>query len=309
MYFPYLRGKQYELEALRTVSQGDYSHGFIPIIEPVRDKSDQLFDTLEVLNDNDIEPIIIINPQVDELVGVDPLSYSSHLKKHFSFLKCIAVTDINFNSVKQILDILISNNKEYCLYFRETIQDDISFYLKNSTYNIFNITKCSDVFIHNAPNVVVVQDAFPSETKNELYGDQVRKFSSINIEYKTKYDAIGFGDYMIKTEKYKSGGGPAIAVTIHLTFVDHRGKYDVHIKHCTSNAEDGTSNQLKKFLEALGKLIYFTSNNSDTILDSQGLKKFKDLHQSNHYPGLGKSLCYSLIHHIETLSEFSLRNK
>ena len=56
MYFPILRGKQFELIALREISNILKAQKSIvsPIIEPVKESSSVLKKTLEVLRANDI---------------------------------------------------------------------------------------------------------------------------------------------------------------------------------------------------------------------------------------------------------------
>ena len=70
MYFPYLRGKQFELIALREL--GDFMslniHKVSPIIEPVKISS-TLKNTLKNLKDNNINFNIVLNPQVGDLIN------------------------------------------------------------------------------------------------------------------------------------------------------------------------------------------------------------------------------------------------
>jgi hypothetical protein len=64
MYFPYLRGRQFELIALRElVEKGVLSSRIIPIIEPVK-LSSTLVKTIETYGVNSKPLAIITNPKV-----------------------------------------------------------------------------------------------------------------------------------------------------------------------------------------------------------------------------------------------------
>ena len=64
MYFPYLRGRQFELIALRDlVEKGVLSDKIIPIIEPVK-LSSTLIKTIELYGKKGRELGIIVNPKV-----------------------------------------------------------------------------------------------------------------------------------------------------------------------------------------------------------------------------------------------------
>ena len=68
MYFPYLRGRQFELIALR-----EYAHQYgtinkvIPIIEPVKKTFNSMKLALPKLMEGNIKFALILNPQVGEI--------------------------------------------------------------------------------------------------------------------------------------------------------------------------------------------------------------------------------------------------
>lgn len=64
MYYPYLRGKQFDLLAVTTlIKEQRWSGSIRPIIEPVRDSA-TLKKTIELFDENDIICYLIMNPQV-----------------------------------------------------------------------------------------------------------------------------------------------------------------------------------------------------------------------------------------------------
>ena len=69
MYFPYLRGRQYELLALKELIENDrMCDSIIPIIEPVK-ITPTLLNTLLLMNDKGKRYVIINNPSVGSFIS------------------------------------------------------------------------------------------------------------------------------------------------------------------------------------------------------------------------------------------------
>jgi hypothetical protein len=84
MYFPYLRGKQYELLALKERAEllGS-SDAIVPIIEPVKDPDGGLDRCLNSLRDAAVEVVVVANPQVGPLSGPGIATHiSSYVQQH-----------------------------------------------------------------------------------------------------------------------------------------------------------------------------------------------------------------------------------
>jgi len=69
MYYPYFRGKQFELLAIREQSKLLARMGFCPIIEPVRSDFGGIARALESIRQSNGEAIVILNPQCGDLAG------------------------------------------------------------------------------------------------------------------------------------------------------------------------------------------------------------------------------------------------
>lgn len=61
MYYPYFRGKQFELIAIRESAELIARSGFVPIIEPVRESLGGLNKTLEFLAEAGAGAIVVVN--------------------------------------------------------------------------------------------------------------------------------------------------------------------------------------------------------------------------------------------------------
>ena len=70
MYYPYLRGKQFELIALRDVAnENPDNHNICPIIEPVKENLKFLDNTIKGLKDHGEKFILVLNPNEGDFRG------------------------------------------------------------------------------------------------------------------------------------------------------------------------------------------------------------------------------------------------
>src|SRR5947209_5997969 len=69
MYYPYFRGKQYELITIRETAPLLKQAGFRPIIEPVKESLGGLQKALDAVVDADGRAIVIVNPHHGDLSG------------------------------------------------------------------------------------------------------------------------------------------------------------------------------------------------------------------------------------------------
>ena len=63
MYYPYLRGKQFELVLLREKAEFLASNNICPILEPVKKDFNSLIRACKELEDKGVPHILIINPK------------------------------------------------------------------------------------------------------------------------------------------------------------------------------------------------------------------------------------------------------
>ena len=103
MYYPYLRGKQYELLALREFAHtlGKTDSKIFPIIEPVRKNKSSLVKAASVLSENDINFGIILNPEFGECKS-EILNFSGEISDD-TFSPTFIVND-NIAEIQSIID-------------------------------------------------------------------------------------------------------------------------------------------------------------------------------------------------------------
>lgn len=308
MYFPYLRGKQYELLALRESVPFIDNEKVIPTIEPVRNNTASLKTAITVLAKSNVQVQLILNPDVGDFKNNNSslTSFANELIEHGAtnlIPTFIIANDNDFNRARTIieengyLDIGYSlihlnkiNNLDHLKAFTEAT---------NCKYNIVQIAHLFTIRRKLSGNVCMLNDYFNRQSKNTEYiGIPFEVFSSDYLYFRDE-GCIAFSDYQTIGKDYSEGGGAAYAVAIHLTF-KFDDKEDIQIAHFVSDSNDGPENPAGKFFEALDKLITFADENN---IQSLAMDKFREYHTTQGYPGLGVVKKLSIMHHVQLVQE------
>lgn len=302
MYYPVLRGKQFELIALREISSVLDSNQFCPIIEPVRSKFQALGKTISHLNSNDIEPIIIINPNLGDFDDSSPTnSIFEELASTIDnprFLPCFSTKNSTISDLKKLIGEL---KNPFAIYVEEGLSKEMLPLLSDAQLVI--TSKYQRAAFKGLSNIVVVKNHFNKAIRNSAYPDK-SFFSDIHTDYKEGSNVIGYGDYTITGDDFLESGGPAYVVAIHLSYIDPNEFDAMYIRHFKSFDDSSPTRPGEKFGDALEKLVGFTESNPELFLDTLGLQGFKALKSQDHFPGLGQVKKLSIQHHIETLCRY-----
>ena len=303
MYFPYLRGKQFDLIALKEL--GDImqtnSSKISPIIEPVKDSS-TLKSTLKDLASRNINFNIIINPKVGDLINSPEriLSILESELREFSNYQIAAIVEGNFDYLG-ILSSSRINPSGFTLIHNEVLPDPAGIVKQHSEIypvlnNVVNFQSTNRRYDRNfEPSTVVsLEDFFNSQNKNADYLSVIESFFSEEHLFFSRDGIKGFSDYLTIGENYSESGFLPYAVAIHLTFPDADGK--LHVRHFVSDSNDDTSDIGGKFIEALDKLIEWVDRSN---LNTVAISKLQELHENGHFPGLGSLKKLSIMNHIE----------
>lgn len=311
MYFPYLRGRQYELLALRElVSEDSLSSNILPIVEPVKFSS-TLLKTMEEFVKKKKEIGIVCNPAVGSFVrDMKNEERDSNKRKFFRLLDSPYIIKSHImktNSARQIEKwktqkniqekdwLVICNNRDY-----------VELYL--------------DIFGQAHPRYVLIPDEFRRKIRNEkvLFEDKFVKcirnsdyiknpdefFSEDHIFYNEE-GFIGFGDYSIIGKDYLESGFAPYAVAIHIVYFAKDDTLRVH--HFVSKSNDDIQDPAKKFYEAVEELSRWVAENDITM--TTGLSKFLKHYREQTYPGLGSVKKLSLMHHLELIGSYLNKEK
>lgn len=309
MYYPYFRGKQFDLLAIKesaaTLSWSD----FVPIIEPVRESLNGLKRAIEAITEARGKAVLIVNPGCgDHIDGADTIKrfVIEELNQHPNISVGILLS--NSSTLEQINELCegYQNRPIYFIHsgflqakaLAETAQN-----LYPNVRHIFNEKNCSKPYRAHFANFqrVLLKDGFKRQANSKY--PETEFFSDLHITFRSE-ESDGFGDFLIVGDEYSETGGPAYAVAIHLTYIDPDMDNVMYTHHFKSDRQDTPTDPAGKFLEALTKLVEEVNSPDTKILKTKAVEEFISLYNKRHFPGLGTVKKISMKHHIELLADF-----
>jgi hypothetical protein len=309
MYFPYLRGKQFELLALKEICPYlKPSNKIHPIIEPVKDSFQALERSLNELCCNNIVPTIILNPKVGDISKTaDLIQFASKfneknelhigfiLDDEFAISKAYHTIERNFDSYVPVT-IICSNEDIDRIELTNFISD---FNVVYSLLDLDEITSRSFKRMFSTETKVSLSDPFPKAERNADYAKKHDALLTEDHIYYKEEGFVGFSDFLTVGKDYQESGFLPYAVAIHITY-PAKNNEEIRLRHFVSDSNEDDSDVPGKFFEALKKLIEFTDKLS---FKTQALKEFKTLYEKEHYPGLGYIKKLSILNHLELVNK------
>jgi len=309
MYFPYFRGKQYELVCLRENSALISNSAITPIIEPVRSNFSGLSRAVSELVEAAANFILIVNPKNGDLAGESLESFDEVLDaipNGYNGMSVGFIVDDRCepNHLTDIIDEIGDRSLSFIHWGNanpKLIHQAIN-NANNIDRHIFIEHACGKLYQKHFADAqrALLRDGFVRRSNREH--PAVEHFSDLHITYPDE-GMNGFGDFLIVGEEYSESGGPAYAVAIHMTFIDEDQDDDMHILHFVSDRSSDPSDPGGKFLEAAQK-IRIETETSDRLFRSAACEEFLDLLDRQHYPGLGYVKKLTMQHHLELLADF-----
>jgi len=301
MYFPYLRGKQYELLALRELVEGKLlSRHVIPIIEPIK-ISTTFKSTLDVFAKTDLQIGLVFNPTVGELHDVG-IAAIEKLKSVITINTVIPSVLINDNAVSclEMMEYEDIPKKNTLVILKD--RDYLGIYEKAFATEppLYTMLPQDRKMCHTIKNdKILFHDKFNKKPRNADYTDD--EFFSDDHLFYLEDGYQGFGDYSIVGNEYQEASFAPFAVAIHIVYFDK--EYSLRIKHFISDSNDDTSDVAGKFSEALSKLERW-SNKIPVKQQTKGFKIFLKHFSNGTYPGLPTLKKLSIMHHLELMSKY-----
>ncbi len=313
MYYPYLRGKQYELILLREMAESLKDRNVLPIVEPVRKDFAALTKTLKSLNENEIDCCVIVNPKVGQLAK-DP----DFVIQNFESLGLIDYSNVIFgyllqpgSSISALIELIHKYKTKRFNIIHQGFTEG-----KELADAIASVpTICAHIFMDGLGGKryqrifkkegvkrILIRDGFKQQPKNADY-PKIEHFSELHLTYEDE-GMDGFGDFLIVGNDYSETGGPAYAIALHLTYIDPDEDEDMFIYHFISDQTNSPTDPGGKFLEALRKLVKTINRTESKVYNSSACDEFRVLNETKHYPGLGHVKKLSMRHHIELIIDF-----
>ena len=311
MYYPYVRGKQFELILLRDNADFFLNKKIHPIIEPVKSDFSALKRAMKFINEKGVDCTLIVNPQagqkpvkttsiLQELIDGCfkqyknlSIGYMLHAESNVSDLITLLTKHRSFSFT--ILHYGFSNGKKLALAIKDFKNIKAHAFIEGYAQKLYQKHLKKD-----GVKRILIRNGFKPQKKNANYPPN-EHFSDLHITYPDE-GMDGFGDYLIVGDEFSETGGPAYAVAIHLTYLDDDD--DMFIYHFISDQTKSPTDPGGKFLEALAKLIKKVKKPNSLIYKSEACTEYLELFKKQHYPGLGYVKKLSMQHHLELVADY-----
>lgn len=309
MYYPYFRGKQFELITIRETALLLARAKFVPIIEPVRESLGGLEKALRAICEAGGKAIVIVNPyhgdHGEDGVGITKLLQEGYLGNDAIAAGILLRSDMTLTEATACYD-KHEGHHPTIVHAGFTAPRALAEHLGEAmagTCNVFIEDHAKILYRKHfeGSTRVLVRDGFQRQ-RNADY-PALEEFSDLHVTY-GDLGMVGFGDFLIVGDGYSEGGGPAYAVAIHLTFIDPDQDDVMYIYHFVSDTKDTPTDPAGKFGQALGKMIRKLDSGKSKLIETSAIKEFRELHAKGHFPGLGYVKKLSMKHHIETLAAY-----
>ena len=308
MYFPYLRGKQFELIAIRELCDkfsDEFQKKISPVIEPVKTSS-TLKSTLKELSFKEVNFSIVINPFVGDLKHryqdiIDILE--DYIPEYENYQIAIILDPNTEQSLSDLIECIGSSDLKYKgislihkFDFPKRLIDVVMSSL-NVIYNFIYFSRTSRRYNQefDLKTTVSLDDYFKYKKRSVDYSDEESIFSE-EYRYYEEDGFAGFSDFLTIGDVYSESGFLPRAVVIHLSFVDKEEKFK--IRHFVSDSNEDISDVAGKFSEAVSKLVKWCDSNA---INTEAVKIFAELHKTGKFPGLGTIKKLSIMNHIEVV--------
>ncbi len=194
MYYPYLRGKQFELILLREQSALLKNNQFHPIIEPVKRNISSLRRTIVQLIKAGVEFTLVINPQCGDLITDNDIIYDLARQVR---LDDVAGCTLGYiispgSDIKGIIDDINSTKYNYSIIHYGYIGGERAYENCENQNNIsqhifidgFNGVKYRSFFDNSNKQRILIRDGFRIR-KNARY-PETEHFSDLHLTFQTE---------------------------------------------------------------------------------------------------------------------------
>ena len=311
MYYPYLRGKQFELLALREFSREfENNHTIVPIIEPVKKQVNGLNAAALSMIENGMKFAVILNPSDgdyrhtgidnDILMSLTALTADrdnwipAYIYKHNGKTLLEHAKQNNLSNLMIIFPSGADVNDEVLMEFLS--KDEVAFVVSG---NLSNNRSARGRLLRLGKALISLEDRFNERPRNADYANEVDEIFSEDFAYYKNDGLAGFADYTPMAKDFIEGGMLPYAIAIHLTYQKSDDQIFVH--HFVSDNNFDQSNIRGKFHEAAVKIAPFFNNNG--LYHTSAIDELiRRADSDDGYPGLGYIKKLSVKNHLELIT-------
>ena len=311
MYYPYLRGKQFELLALREFSREfENNHTIVPIIEPVKKQVNGLNAAALSMIENGMKFAVILNPSDgdyrhtgidnDILMSLTALTddrdnwIPAYIYKHNGKTLLDHAKQNNLSNLMIIFPSGADVNDEVLMEFLS--KDEVAFVVSG---NLSNNRSARGRLLRLGKALISLEDRFNERPRNADYANEVDEIFSEDFAYYKEDGLAGFADFTPMAKDFIEGGMLPYAIAIHLTYQKSDDQIFVH--HFVSDNNFDQSNIRGKFHEAAVKIAPFFNNNG--LYHTSAVDELiRRADSDDGYPGLGYIKKLSVKNHLELIT-------
>ena len=308
MYLPFLRGKLYELKAIKEFIEEGYGREngchIMPIIEPVKKDLRPLLSCVEAMGQAKMPFAIVLNSRMGDFqraVFDIPLFLDDEKMRNVQWSPAFEVnSNANVDDIESAIGVL--GLKDVMLVFftiveleddriKRLVANDAVKYIValNLTQRISVIEDLSEL----GKELISIEDCFPEKTPNNAYRENIDEaFSDTFSYYKSRLGLFGFSDFTALARNFREGGVLPQVVAIHMTY--QKSARVIYVHHFLSDSRNGSINIREEFREANEKIPRFYEDKPKTLAVEQI--------SSSSYPGLGAIKKYSIKNHFELMN-------
>lgn len=305
MYFPLLRGKQYELVALKEFAESHQANPWLcPIIEPVRVLPDALVRAAEVLSRCQIRYSIILNPeQGDFAIATNRFEIQTFLRRFDGFdIRPIPAFYADGKSAAVMHLIEECDLHDVMVVYENTFDKENPDVEALCNHNEVSYIVCGNAdsrgniryLMRTGKNVIRLDDNFEVHKPNTAYRAIEEEPYTEELFYYQEEGFYGFSDYCVLPKEFAEGGKTPTAVAIHMTY--RKSEDSLWVRHFVSDEAFDRQNIRNKFENAAAHLAAFYHGVEPTPA-AQWL-----MENSGSYPGLGVLKKISMRNHIELVT-------
>ena len=311
MYYPYLRGKRFELLALREFSsEFKNNHTIVPIIEPVKKQVNGLNAAALSMIENGMKFAVILNPSDgdyrhtgidnDILMSLTALTddrdnwIPAYIYKHNGKTLLDHAKQNNLSNLMIIFPSGADVNDEVLMEFLS--KDEVAFVVSG---NLSNNRSARGRMLRLGKALISLEDRFNERPRNADYANEVDEIFSEDFAYYKNDGLAGFADFTPMAKDFIEGGMLPYAIAIHLTYQKSDDQIFVH--HFVSDNNFDQSNIRGKFHEAAVKIAPFFNNNG--LYHTSAVDELiRRAESDDGYPGLGYIKKLSVKNHLELIT-------
>ena len=303
MYFPYFRGRMYELLALKELAASDLlSKSVIPVVEPI--KLTSTFDSLlNAFAKASLDLAIVYNPEVGDLSDETDTFNLLHSKllPYQNIIPSILMNDSAEAAIKSFESKKIHKSNVLTVLDRRDFVENYTELFETDSPK-YTLAPDERQIRRNVKNgKVLFEDKFNKQEKNADYLKEEDEFFSEDHVFYVEEGFEGFGDYSIIGNEYNDGGFAPRAVAIHIVYFDEA--HALRVYHFVSDSNIDIHDTGSKFHEAVVKLQDWY-NNGQSHQWTSALQVLLNHAKDGTYPGLPTIKKLSTMHHLELMGKY-----